>query len=438
MNIIPLDLQKKLDVNKDRHNAFFYNYYTSDIADFTAAADKWKDKKKILQEIADEIAEENLKWQDKEFLNKERDLSGTQFKRAQFNKRLYSLDHTKLDYCYFDFCKFLMPIPDKDGGMYDTLFWNCSLKNVFFKNCKFENAAFSGGLFENIVFYDCKFNGVIFNKNRDGDYNHLFFQNCTFENVDFSPVEMETFCFWGDCEFKKIKYENDNIPKNTIIGSDIIQLCWQWDLESYNERKHNLYVGGPYSKLEIAPAGRSDKTIIVKKFSSVINCYDGLIKFYKHLASNEDAFGEHLFFLKYSYLQQTIKDEKVRVQAKFLGKYKGFFSRYVLGYGCKAGRPLIAFWLMVFVFSFFYLFNGINTAANTIDRTFTYEPSEFLSTIDDWGTCVYYSTVTATTIGYGDIHPANGVTRFLVCMQGFLGILMMTMFTVIFGRRFFK
>lgn len=438
MNIIPIDLQKKLEVNKDRHNAFFYNYYTSDIAEFTHAADRWKDKKKLLQEIAEEITKENLKWQDIEFLNKERNLAGTQFKRAQLIKRLYALDHTNLDFCYFDFCKFLMPEPDKDSNTYDTLFWNCSLKNAFFKNCKFENVAFSGGVFKCIVFYDCKFNDVVFNKNKDGEYGFIFFQNCTFKNSDFSNVNMQTFCFWGDCEFENLKYDYDLLPKNAIIGKEIIQLCHKWDSESYMERNRNHYVGGPYSKLEIAPFGRSEETIIVKKYSSVINCYDGLIKFYKQLAAYEDVHGEHLFFLKYSYLHQLIKDEKVRVQSKFIGKYKGFFSRYVLGYGCKAGRPLISFWIMVLFFSFLYLFNGIETQSTTINRDLVFKPQYFLETIDDWGTCIYYSTVTATTIGYGDIHPANELTRFFVCMQGFLGILMMTLFTVIFGRRFFK
>ena len=42
MNIIPLDLNKKLEANQDRHKAFFFHYHTGDSAQFAEVTERWK------------------------------------------------------------------------------------------------------------------------------------------------------------------------------------------------------------------------------------------------------------------------------------------------------------------------------------------------------------------------------------------------------------
>ena len=52
-------------------------------------------------------------------------------------------------------------------------------------------------------------------------------------------------------------------------------------------------------------------------------------------------------------------------------------------------------------------------------------------------TSLYFSAVTFTTIGYGDLHPA-GWARLAAAMEGVLGVLLMTCFTVILVRKIIR
>ncbi|MEE2657405.1 MAG: pentapeptide repeat-containing protein [Candidatus Latescibacterota bacterium] len=49
--------------------------------------------------------------------------------------------------------------------------------------------------------------------------------------------------------------------------------------------------------------------------------------------------------------------------------------------------------------------------------------------------CVYYSIVTFTTLGYGEITPPPGGMRILAALQAFSGAFMMAMFVAVFGKK---
>ena len=51
---------------------------------------------------------------------------------------------------------------------------------------------------------------------------------------------------------------------------------------------------------------------------------------------------------------------------------------------------------------------------------------------------IYYSGITFLTIGYGDIHPANLLAKILSVIEGFLGIFLMSYFTVSFVRKLLR
>ena len=49
--------------------------------------------------------------------------------------------------------------------------------------------------------------------------------------------------------------------------------------------------------------------------------------------------------------------------------------------------------------------------------------------------CLYYSVVTFTTLGYGEITPATLFTRHLASTHAFGGAFMMAMFVAVFGKK---
>lgn len=48
---------------------------------------------------------------------------------------------------------------------------------------------------------------------------------------------------------------------------------------------------------------------------------------------------------------------------------------------------------------------------------------------------VYFSAVTFTTLGYGDLHPATGLTRTLASLESYVGALLIALLVYVFGRR---
>jgi len=48
---------------------------------------------------------------------------------------------------------------------------------------------------------------------------------------------------------------------------------------------------------------------------------------------------------------------------------------------------------------------------------------------------LYFSAVTFTTLGYGDIQPATPATQTLASVQSFLGALLMALLVYVFGRQ---
>lgn len=58
-----------------------------------------------------------------------------------------------------------------------------------------------------------------------------------------------------------------------------------------------------------------------------------------------------------------------------------------------------------------------------------------LTNLKQYGNCVYYSVVTFTTLGYGEITPPEGILRPLAALQAFFGAFMMAMFVAVFGKK---
>ena len=58
-----------------------------------------------------------------------------------------------------------------------------------------------------------------------------------------------------------------------------------------------------------------------------------------------------------------------------------------------------------------------------------------------WGgflTCMYFSIVTFTTLGFGDIQPVTDAGRAVAGVEAFTGAFMIALFVLVFGRRMIR
>ncbi|WP_276299372.1 pentapeptide repeat-containing protein [Halorussus lipolyticus] len=55
--------------------------------------------------------------------------------------------------------------------------------------------------------------------------------------------------------------------------------------------------------------------------------------------------------------------------------------------------------------------------------------------LTEWGISLYFSVVTFTTLGYGDLQPASGAAQALATIESFLGALLIALLVFVLGRR---
>ncbi len=428
---------------------FYYNLHTSkeDVLTFT---DRWDDN--ALKVIKTKIINPNLQIDDqipdykiniikrltpfrKDDLNEikyNKDFRGIKIYDAKILNHLVEIESSMMDYCWFDNCQFF----GKQKVKNDFIgFWSISLNNVRFTRCIFDKIDFGKGEFRNIVFYDCKFNDTFFNRNFDGEYSHLFFQNCDLTQVDFTKVNINTFCFFGYCKFKDIKI---NIPlvNKKLFGQDIINFIKEQDKSTYSKRKQIKSKKSIGSKSEYIYYSKNEKKKSKPKYNFSPICYSGLSKFYFTLKNELANEGDYSTSKLFDYWYLYCRDECENLNKNIFTRIRNMLSRHILGYGYKFHKPLIAWLILVIICSFIYLFSGVNYSGDIIQRKFTINLIEIIPTITDWLKCLYFSIITSTTIGYGDIHPSGFLTMFICSLEGIFGFLTLTMFTVVFAKRF--
>jgi uncharacterized protein YjbI with pentapeptide repeats len=100
------------------------------------------------------------------------------------------------------------------------------------------------------------------------------------------------------------------------------------------------------------------------------------------------------------------------------------------GYGERPAR--VIFWWFAFVFIFGVIYFGGHLIAPSGEGDVDY---------GDWrgfATCLYFSVVTFTTLGFGDFHPVTDAGRAVASLEAFTGAFMIALFVLVFGRKMIR
>lgn len=90
------------------------------------------------------------------------------------------------------------------------------------------------------------------------------------------------------------------------------------------------------------------------------------------------------------------------------------------GYGERPVRTASLFFVIIFSFALAYLQCDVKAPEGPVQ---------------DLGTALYFSTITFTSLGYGDILPVSNVARLLTSCEALLGVFMISLFVFVFCRR---
>ncbi len=112
---------------------------------------------------------------------------------------------------------------------------------------------------------------------------------------------------------------------------------------------------------------------------------------------------------------------------RFLSKLVDVFC----GYGEKPDRVIISALVLIFVCTIGFFFLGIHHGEEII----VFSPaSTYQENLLSFGYCAYYSVVTFTTLGYGDMTPF-GWSRLLAAFEAFTGAFAISLFVVVFVKK---
>jgi len=101
------------------------------------------------------------------------------------------------------------------------------------------------------------------------------------------------------------------------------------------------------------------------------------------------------------------------------------------GYGEDPSRVVIFSLLTIFSFAFLYFFFGITDGSTNIVFALEYS---WLENLKNLLNSLYFSVVTFTTLGYGDLAPAEW-TRAFAAIEAFIGSFTLALFVVVFVKK---
>lgn len=151
---------------------------------------------------------------------------------------------------------------------------------------------------------------------------------------------------------------------------------------------------------------------------------------YRIARNQANKIGDHERIGYYYYKERAYgsKDIKVEDYPTYLyylsAKFFDALSKYTIGYGEKPWNILIVSAFTISIFALLYMFIGVETLNNeligiNINTLKNHSLIEILDTyIDLW----YFSMVTFTTVGYGDMIVTSMVGKILVSLEVFFGV----------------
>lgn len=319
---------------------------------------------------------------------------------------------------------------------------------IRFNACTFENDVVFSGSWEkpeslNVIFEeDVLFNSSEFVGQTRFSYAQFkklagfdgctFHRVCSFRNAVFYGLTMfRTATFEGYGLFNGTRFKGDLRFTNTCFGKGV----------NFSDVKfeNSCDFAGVYSRHKSVP--------IYDNIAFARNRFGDDASFWRFVkqvcqeAGHYQQAGECFYAERCAYFWQRFRGsgyEKLSIAKKSLRWLQGFrllpefvLGRLLFGYGERPIRVLGAGAVIIFLCALFYCSDVASFAFQYgLERT---QQSDHLAFPEG----LYYSTVTFTTLGFGDIYPAADIlTRVVTMLESLAGACLMALFVVTLSKRF--
>ncbi len=238
-----------------------------------------------------------------------------------------------------------------------------------------------------------------------------------------------------NCDLYHANLENAHLFKIDLAGSSLMKAnLAKANLNYANLEGCNLLgVNLKGAKIEHVNWGKQitqeKQAQKARSTENKIDLYQQAEEIYRHLRQIAEYQG--LFELAGHFFQK-----EMIMRRKQLPKwsFKRIISRLVdifCGYGERPLRVIIFSVSLITFFATLYFFSGLSFSGESLAFNSTLSPWENIKVF--FG-ALYFSVVTFTTLGYGDVAPI-GIARALAAFEAFLGSFTLALFVVVFVKK---
>lgn len=254
-----------------------------------------------------------------------------------------------------------------------------------------EIAIFSSIHFEGATLKHCNF--------QEGKIHDCFFENADLSHSDFKNSTL------NNCNFQEAELTGTNFLAAKLISCSFVDASIK-DMTTANAIVDQKTDFGKYLKSEKAENYH---------FASIE--YKQIKEMYKNSSLHEQAD-------EYHYREMVSKRKTIPFKNP-MRVVSYFFGDMISKYGTSSTRVLLTGALIILLSAGLFTFND--------SLLFQNKPLDGAHFSDS----IYFSMITFTTVGYGDYH-AIGLTRFVAATESFLGVILMSLFTIIVARKIIR
>jgi len=317
-----------------------------------------------------------------------------------------------------------------EAGAYFT--WATFNGPAFFSNSTFKAGAnFTGATFNGPAFFSratfktgSTFTGTTFKEHAYFTFTsfngHATFDKVNFKgDVSFDLQNLLTYLSLNETKVfpgKKLSINVNNGKNNIIFQHAYLEnACLNLKLceDVFIDLTDTLLKNTKIKKDQIKSHILQEKE---KKFSEAKEIYLFLKNNFHSIGRYDDE--------SWAFTKERDMERKSNFHFKTLHKWLwSCLLNGIFGYGEQPGKVIVSAILVILLFASLFTIFGISNVG-----------IEF-STSNNFLDCMYFSTITFTTLGYGDFRPLEGVGRILAGSEAFIGAFMMALFVYTFARR---
>lgn len=163
-----------------------------------------------------------------------------------------------------------------------------------------------------------------------------------------------------------------------------------------------------------------------------LNLYAEAEQISRHLTAVNEGLGHYALGGLYYHKEKIMRRKQMRRYSREWAVSK--LVDLLCGYGEDTHRVIGFSMGVVLVSAVLYFLLGVR-ADNTL--VVLHPAADLTQNLHDFLTCVYFSVVTFTTVGFGDVVPL-GASRAVAAVESFIGVFSISLFVVVFVRKMMR